>query len=50
LRELRNALAFKKMSFVRFYNEIDDNGDGLISVDEFLKGINSVIKLALPIR
>ena len=29
---------------------IDTNGDGLISVDEFLKGVNSIISLALPIR
>ena len=29
---------------------MDMNGDGLISVDEFLKAVNRYVPLALPIR
>ncbi len=50
LREIRQALHDKKLTYNRFYQQLDKNGDGLISVDEFLRELNSIITLALPIR
>jgi len=50
LNRLREVLKNKNLNYTKFFRQIDTNGDGLISCDEFLKGIGEMISIALPIR
>ena len=42
LRDLRQALFLKKISFYDFFNQLDMNEDGFITINEFCKAIDSV--------
>ena len=46
LRDLRQALFLKKISFYDFFKQLDINEDGFITINEFCKAIDSVIKFS----
>lgn len=44
LRDLRQALFLHKISFSDFFKQLDLNGDGFITINEFCQSIDNVIK------
>ena len=50
IRDLRQALFFKKISFFDFFKILDNNKDGFITIEEFCLGMDKVIKFSQPIK
>lgn len=50
IRDLRQALFFKKISFFEFFKILDMNKDGFITIEEFCQGMDKVIKFSQPIK
>lgn len=50
IRDLRQALFFKKISFFDFFKILDANKDGFITIEEFCNGMDKVIKFSQPIK
>ena len=50
LRDLRMALNNKHMSIYDFIRTLDLNENGFITIDEFSKGLDKVIKLSQPAK
>lgn len=50
IRDLRQALFFKKISFFEFFKILDSNKDGFITIEEFCSGMDKVIKFSQPIK
>ena len=50
IRDLRQALFFKKISFFDFFKILDFNKDGFITIEEFCQGMEKVIKFSQPIK
>ena len=43
LRNLRNAIASRNISFREFFTKLDENKDGMISFDEFDSGLKKIV-------
>ena len=50
LRDLRNILNRKRISFYDLFNSIDKNQTGFITINDFNVGIDKVMKLSQPIK
>lgn len=49
LRDLRNALGDRNISFREFFSKLDNNKDGLITFDEFREGLLNTIAFSEPV-
>lgn len=49
LRDLRNELGNRNISFREFFARLDDNKDGLITFDEFRKGVLNIVTFSEPV-
>lgn len=50
IRDLRQALFLKKVSFFEFFKILDSNKDGFITIEEFCLGLDKVIKFSQMIK
>jgi EF-hand domain len=50
IRDLRQTLFLKKISFFEFFKILDSNNDGFITIEEFCSGLDKVIKFSQMIK
>ena len=50
IRDLRQTLFLKKISFFEFFKILDSNNDGFITIEEFSSGLDKVIKFSQMIK
>eukprot|EP00352_Strombidinopsis_acuminata_P000755 CAMPEP_0176339896 /NCGR_PEP_ID=MMETSP0126-20121128/1127_1 /TAXON_ID=141414 ORGANISM="Strombidinopsis acuminatum, Strain SPMC142" /NCGR_SAMPLE_ID=MMETSP0126 /ASSEMBLY_ACC=CAM_ASM_000229 /LENGTH=179 /DNA_ID=CAMNT_0017683753 /DNA_START=1701 /DNA_END=2240 /DNA_ORIENTATION=- len=48
-KQIREALALKKMSFRGTFEKFDTNKDNMVSYAEFSRGLSSLVKLSQPV-
>lgn len=48
-KQIREALALKKMSFRGTFEKFDTNRDNMVSYAEFSRGLSSLVKLSQPV-
>ena len=49
-KQIRSALALKKLQYRDVFDKFDLDKDGMVSYAEFQRGIDDIIKLSQPIK
>lgn len=50
IRDLRNSLQMKKISFYDCFKLLDEDEDGVITINEFIKNLDKVINFSTYIK
>ena len=50
LRELREVLNYRKITFIKMFHMMDEEGKGFITLQDFIKKLDEFKKYSVPIK